>query len=472
MIKETRKINVINRFDIGGNARFVLIAGPCAIETEEMTMMVAAKLKEICTELNIHLIFKSSFDKANRSSVKAPRGVGMERGLQILQRVKTELDLPIVTDVHESWQCAEVAKVADMLQIPAFLARQTDLLVAAAKTGKIVNVKKGQFMAPWDMKNVVDKLRDSGNENILLCERGSCFGYNNLIVDMTGLVEMRDYGFPIVFDATHAVQKPGGQGTSTGGNREMVPYLMKAALAIGVDAIFAEVHPDPDHAFSDGPNQIHLSQIREILKQAIAYDNITKQLSASSVDSYQLTVNSERTDNCQLSTDNYQLSTDNYQVPTKIKLFLSDVDGVLTDAGMYYSESGDELKKFNTHDGMGLQLIGQQGIKTGIITSEDTKMVERRYNKLKLDYLYQGKREGGKLASVKEICEKEGITLKEVAYIGDDVNCFELLSSVGLAACPADALEAIKNIPGIMQMKKKGGEGCVREFVEMIIGNK
>jgi len=455
MIIETRKINVLNRFDIGGNNRFVLIAGPCAIESVEMTMEVAAKLKEICAELEIHLIFKSSFDKANRSSVKSPRGLGMKRGLEILQRVKTELNLPIVTDVHETWQCAEVAKVADMLQIPAFLSRQTDLLIAAAKTGKIVNVKKGQFMAPWDMKNVVDKLRDSGNENILLCERGSSFGYNNLIVDMTGLVEMRNYGFPVVFDATHAVQKPGGQGTSTGGNREMVPYLMRAALAVGVDAIFAEVHPDPDHAFSDGPNQIYLSDIKEILQQAIAIDNITKQLS---VISYQQPVN-------------YQLPTTNYQLSTKIKLFLTDVDGVLTDAGMYYSENGDELKKFNTHDGMGLQLIREKGIKTGIITSENTKMVERRFKKLKLDFLYQGKREGGKLASVNEICKAEGISLSQVAYIGDDINCFELLSSVGLAACPANALDAIKNIPGIIQMKKKGGEGCVREFVEMILSN-
>ena len=355
MIIDTCKINVTNRFEIGGNNRFVLIAGPCAIESEEMTMMVAAKLKEICEELDIHLIFKSSFDKANRSSVKAPRGLGMKRGLEILQRVKTELDLPIVTDVHEVWQCAEVAKVADMLQIPAFLSRQTDLLVAAAQTGKIVNVKKGQFMAPWDMKNVIDKLRDSGNENILLCERGSSFGYNNLVVDMTGLVEMRSYGFPVVFDATHAVQKPGGQGTSTGGNREMVPYLMRAALAIGVDAIFAEVHPDPDHAFSDGPNQIHLSKIKEILEQAIAIDNITKQLAVS---------NKQQAISAKIPTKNYQ--------PIKIKLLLTDVDGVLTDAGMYYSEAGDELKKFNTHDGMGLQLIRDKGIKTGIITSEDT----------------------------------------------------------------------------------------------------
>ncbi len=463
---ETKKINVLDQFYIGGNSRFVLIAGPCAIESEEMTLEVASKLKEICQELNIHLIFKSSFDKANRSSVKSPRGVGIKRGLEILQKVKTELNLPIVTDVHENWQCAEVAKVADMIQIPAFLSRQTDLLVAAASTGKIVNVKKGQFMAPWDMKNVVDKLRDSGNENICLCERGTSFGYNNLIVDMTGLVEMRSYGYPVVFDATHAVQKPGGQGTTTGGNREMVPYLMRAALAVGVDAIFAEVHPDPEHAFSDGPNQIHLSNIREILIQAIAIDNVIKNISSdcSSRDEACLVSNAKPTHTvkdaaCSVSTNQI----------AQIKLFLTDVDGVLTDAGMYYTESGDEMKKFNTHDGMGLQLIRSKGIKTGIITSENTMMVERRFQKLKLDYLFQGKREGGKLSSALEICEKEGISIKEVAYIGDDINCFDLLSAVGLAACPANALDAVKNIPNIIQLSKKGGEGCVREFVEKII---
>jgi len=287
----------------------------------------------------------------------------MERGLQILQRVKTELDLPVVTDVHETWHCAPVAEVADILQIPAFLSRQTDLLVAAAKTGKIVNVKKGQFMAPWDMKNVIDKLRDSGNENILLCERGSCFGYNNLVVDMTGLIEMRSYGFPVVFDATHAVQKPGGQGASTGGNREMVPYLMRAALAVGVDAIFAEVHPDPDHAFSDGPNQIHLSNIRNILEQAILIDNITK--SISSEPRY-----GNRKSQLLVGETPRSLKKG---IGGEVKLFLTDVDGVLTDAGMYYSENGDEMKKFNTHDGMGLQLIRQHGIKVGIITSENTK---------------------------------------------------------------------------------------------------
>jgi 2-dehydro-3-deoxyphosphooctonate aldolase (KDO 8-P synthase) len=452
---QTEKINVCNLFDIGGNQRFVLIAGPCAIESEEMTLQVASTLKDICLELGIHLIFKSSFDKANRSSVNAPRGVGMERGLAILQRVKTELNLPIVTDVHESWQCAQVAQVADMLQIPAFLSRQTDLLIAAARTGKIVNVKKGQFMAPWDMKNVVTKLQESGNSNILLCERGTSFGYNNLVVDMTGLVEMRQYGYPIVFDATHAVQKPGGQGTSTGGNREMVPYLMRAALAVGVDAIFAEVHPDPDKAFSDGPNQIHLSKIKTILSQAIAIDDITK---------------SSLLDQTDIATPEPIHHTTQHTIARPpIKLFLTDVDGVLTDAGMYYSENGDELKKFNTHDGMGLQIIRKTGIKTGIITSENTKMVERRYNKLKLDYLYQGKREGGKLAAALEICEKEGISIKEVAYIGDDVNCLDLLSEVGMAACPASAVTTIKQLPNIIHLSKKGGEGCVREFIELIM---
>ena len=263
---------------IGGNNRFALLAGPCAIESEEMTMEVATELKNICTHLEIPFIFKSSFDKANRTAVTSPRGVGIEKGLQILQRVKTELNIPIITDVHESWQCPIVAEVADILQIPAFLCRQTDLLIAAAETGRTINVKKGQFLAPWDMRNIVEKLRSTGNDRIMLCERGSSFGYNNLVVDMTGLVEMRQLGVPIVFDATHSVQKPGGQGNITGGNREMVPHLMRAALAVGVDAIFAEVHPNPDKAFSDAANQLKLSEIEKILRQAIEIDNIIKSI--------------------------------------------------------------------------------------------------------------------------------------------------------------------------------------------------
>lgn len=452
-----KTINVLKRFSIGGNRRFTLIAGPCAIESEEMILETAAELKRICEKLGINLLFKSSFDKANRTSAEGRRGIGMEKGLQILQKVKDTYNLPIVTDVHESHQCSQVAEVADVLQIPAFLCRQTDLLIAAAETGKIVNVKKGQFLAPWDMKNVAAKLASTGNNQIMLCERGSSFGYNNLVVDMTGLVEMKQFGYPIVFDATHAVQKPGGQGSSTGGNREMVPHLMRAALAVGVDAIFAEVHPDPDNAFSDGPNQIRLDKIEEILRQAVQIDDLVKSFPQSINDYSQAKVD---------------FSTASKISPKKkIKLFLTDVDGVLTDAGMYYTENGDELKKFNTHDGMGLQIIRSKGVKTGIITSEDTQMVERRFKKLKLDFLYQGKREGGKLQSAMEICKEMGISLEETAYIGDDINCYELLTSVGLAACPASAVSAIKNIPNILHLTRNGGEGAVREYIEYIIKN-
>ncbi len=272
----TCTININNYFNIGGNNRFVLIAGPCMIEDEKMVMDTAYTLKHICQKLDINLIFKSSFDKANRTSSKSFRGIGLKKGLQILEKIKIDLDIPIITDVHETWQCKEVAQVCDILQIPAFLSRQTDLLLAAALTGNIVNVKKGQFMAPWDMKNVIAKLVETGNEKVLLCERGSCFGYNNLVVDMTGLVEMNKYGYPIIFDATHSVQKPGGGGSVTTGNREMAPYLMRAALAVGVDGIFAEVHPDPDHALSDGPNQLPLSSIQVILEEAKAIDDLIK----------------------------------------------------------------------------------------------------------------------------------------------------------------------------------------------------
>jgi 2-dehydro-3-deoxyphosphooctonate aldolase (KDO 8-P synthase) len=238
-------------------------------------MTTADTLKEVCEQLGIKLIFKSSYDKANRTSMSS-RGIGMDEGLRILDEVKHQLALPILTDVHESWQCKPVAEVADVLQIPAFLSRQTDLLLAAGETGKIVNVKKGQFMAPWDMKGAVDKVHSTGNKQVWLTERGSSFGYGNLVVDMTSLVEMRKFGCPIVFDATHSVQKPSSQAGVTGGNREMVPHLMRAALAVGVDGIFLEVHPDPDKAISDAANQVRLSDIKKILEQAREYDLFAK----------------------------------------------------------------------------------------------------------------------------------------------------------------------------------------------------
>ena len=256
-----------------------LIAGPCAIESRDVVMYTAETLKQVCERLGIRLYFKSSYDKANRTSI-SERGVGMEKGLEILQEVKSTFGLPILTDVHESWQCAPVAEVADVLQIPAFLSRQTDLLVAAAKTGRIVNVKKGQFMAPWDMRGAIAKIEEARDERqkagIWLTERGSSFGYGNLIVDMTSLVKMREYGYPVVFDATHSVQQPSSQAGVTGGNREMVPHLIRAAVAVGIDGLFLEVHPEPEKAISDAANQVRLSESESILKQAMAIEQVIR----------------------------------------------------------------------------------------------------------------------------------------------------------------------------------------------------
>ncbi|WP_319005011.1 3-deoxy-8-phosphooctulonate synthase [Mesobacillus jeotgali] len=248
---------------------FMLIAGPCVIESETQIMEVAKKMKEITGRLGVPFIFKSSFDKANRTSAHSYRGPGIDEGLRILKRVKDELNIPVVTDIHEPYQAEVAAEVVDMIQIPAFLCRQTDLLTAAAKTGLPVNIKKAQFLSAKDMMNVITKVEASGNEDILLCERGNTFGYNNLVVDMTNIIEMKKFGYPVVFDATHSVQKPGGNLTSTGGNREYVEPLAKAALAAGADALFMEVHEAPDNAKSDGPNMVKLDEVEMMLQKLV-----------------------------------------------------------------------------------------------------------------------------------------------------------------------------------------------------------
>ena len=277
LINDVNKVKVGN-IVFGGKKRFVLIAGPCVMESQELMDEVAGGIKEICDRLGIEYIFKASFDKANRSSIHSYRGPGLEEGMKMLAKTKEKFNVPVITDVHEAWQCKEVAKVADILQIPAFLCRQTDLLIAAAETGKAVNIKKGQFLAPWDMKNVVRKFEEVGNENIMLCERGASFGYNNLVVDMRGLLEMRKFGYPVVFDATHSVQIPGGQGETSGGNRAYVYPLTRAAVSVGVDGVFAEVHPEPDKGLSDGPNMLKLDNVEDILTKLLQYDKLTKEL--------------------------------------------------------------------------------------------------------------------------------------------------------------------------------------------------
>ncbi|SCB17007.1 3-deoxy-8-phosphooctulonate synthase [Rhizobium hainanense] len=257
-------------------AKLSLIAGPCAMESRDHAFMVAGVLKELCGKLGIGLVYKSSYDKANRTSLKAGRGLGIEKGLEIFADLKKEYGFPVLTDIHTEEQCAIVAKTVDILQIPAFLSRQTDLLVAAAKTGRVVNVKKGQFLAPWDMKNVLAKLNESGNPNILLCERGASFGYNTLVSDMRALPIMAAMGAPVIFDATHSVQQPGGQGGSTGGDRRFVETLARAAVAVGVAGVFVETHEDPDNAPSDGPNMVYLKDMPRLLEKLLAFDAIAK----------------------------------------------------------------------------------------------------------------------------------------------------------------------------------------------------
>jgi len=270
-----RKVKCSN-FEIANDKPFTLIAGPCQLENTDHALKISSELKKITTDLGINLIYKTSFDKANRTSLKGKRGMGLNKSLPIFDKIRKEVGLPVLTDVHTAEQCSIVADHVDVLQIPAFLCRQTDLLIAAAKTGKIINVKKGQFLAPWDMKNVIKKIEDSGNKNILITERGASFGYNTLVSDLRALPIMSKFGFPIVFDATHSVQQPGGMGEKSGGQREFVPYLARAAIAVGVGAIFMETHEDPDNAPSDGPNMVPLNEVKALLKRLTEIDKLIK----------------------------------------------------------------------------------------------------------------------------------------------------------------------------------------------------
>ena len=272
---ENKVINC-NGIKISNNNKISLIAGPCQLESEQHAMDMAGKIKDIATKFNIGFIYKTSFDKANRTSLFGKRGLGIEKSLSIFDKIKLELNIPILTDVHNEKQCELISNHVDVIQIPAFLCRQTDLLIAAAKTNKIINVKKGQFLAPWDMINVIKKITDSGNNNILLTERGASFGYNTLVSDMRSIPIMAKNGYPVVFDATHSVQQPGGLGEKSGGQREFVEYLSRAATAVGIAAIFLETHQDPDNAPSDGPNMVPLNKLENLVNQIVGIDNLIK----------------------------------------------------------------------------------------------------------------------------------------------------------------------------------------------------
>ena len=272
------KIITVGDIAIGGTNPFALITGPCQLESRDHAFMMAEKIAEACAKSGTQFIFKASYDKANRSSINTQRGLGIEEGLRILSDIRAAFGCPILTDVHEAAQCQTAGTVVDILQIPAFLCRQTDLLLAAGKTGRAINVKKGQFLAPWDMQNVADKIASTGNDQILLCDRGTSFGYNTLVSDFRGLPIMANTGYPVVFDATHSVQQPGGQGNTSGGQREFAPVLARAACAVGIAALFIETHQDPDTAPSDGPNMIPIDQMSDLIKELRGFDALRKSL--------------------------------------------------------------------------------------------------------------------------------------------------------------------------------------------------
>ena len=267
----------VGNTNIGNDQPLNIIAGPCQLESSEHSLMIAKSMADACTQVGAGYIFKGSFDKANRTSISGKRGVGLSEGLKIMEKVKASVGCPVLTDIHDANQCAEVASIVDVLQIPAFLCRQTDLLIAAAKTGAAINVKKGQFLAPWEMPNVAEKLASTGNKRIMLCERGTSFGYNTLVTDMRGIPEMLKTGYPIIMDATHSVQQPGGQGKSSGGQREFAPLMARLATSIGIAGVFLETHENPDHAPSDGPNKIKLDQMPNILEDLMKFDQLAKE---------------------------------------------------------------------------------------------------------------------------------------------------------------------------------------------------
>ena len=271
----TREINIAGT-KLGGNNPLFVIAGPCVIESEDITFHTAGRLKEICARTGLPLLFKSSYDKANRSSLSSYRGPGLEKGLRILSDVRSKFDIPVISDIHSMEEVKPASEVLDVLQIPAFLCRQTDLVLAASKTGKIVNIKKGQFLAPWDMRNVIDKFVSTGNRNLFITERGASFGYNNLVIDFRGFPVMRSFGYPLIFDVSHSLQLPGGKGKCSGGQREFADPLARAAVSVGIDGLFMEVHPEPDKALCDGPNMINLHEVETLLKTCMAIDELLK----------------------------------------------------------------------------------------------------------------------------------------------------------------------------------------------------
>lgn len=435
----------------GGELFFIL--GPCVIESEDLVMEVAREVARIQDLTGVPVLFKSSFDKANRTSIDSFRGPGIERGLEILSEVRAKTGLPVVSDIHTPDQARIAGEVLDVIQIPAFLSRQTDLLVAAGATGRAINVKKGQFQAPQDVEHAIGKIRSTGNNRILVTERGTSFGYQDLVVDMRAIVRMRQFGVPIVFDATHSAQLPGaGQGCS-GGDRSLVPPLARAAVAAGADGVFMEVHPSPDQALCDGPNSLPLKDLEALAHNLLAIHHQVVPAATAPT-----TAEISFSDKTPVSPLQDRLG--------RIKLIILDVDGVLTDGRIIFGSNSLEIKSFDVRDGHGIKLAQRRGLQFALVTGRTSDIVPRRAQDLGIAHVFQQIRD--KRPVLKELCTNLSLDADEIAVIGDDVVDIPLFRKAGFSfTVPEAPLEVRREADYVTH--HSGGRGAVREMIEVIL---
>jgi 2-dehydro-3-deoxyphosphooctonate aldolase (KDO 8-P synthase) len=444
----------VGRYCLGRSDQLFLILGPCVIESEALTLDVAVEVARIGRTTGIPVLFKASFDKANRTSVTSFRGPGLEKGLSILAHVREKTGLPIVSDIHIPDQASVAGEVLDVIQIPAFLCRQTDLLLAAGRTGKTINVKKGQFMAPEDMEHVVNKITSTGNSTILLTERGAAFGYGDLVADMRSILRMKSFGYPVVFDATHSSQFPGrGEGCSSG-ERSYVAPLARAAVAAGADGIFMEVHPDPDRALCDGPNSLALANLESLVMNLKEIHKIVSPKGSAVSGASSIIEKPEPSI--------YPLE----EKLKKIRLLLFDVDGVLTDGRITFGSGDLEIKSFDVRDGHGIKIAMRSGLEVALVTGRTSEVVLKRARDLEISRVYQGVWD--KKPVLAELMESLNLRPEEVAVIGDDVVDIPLLRRVGVGFSVADAPEEVRMAADYVTTRR-GGRGAAREMVEVIL---
>ncbi|MBI4965893.1 MAG: 3-deoxy-8-phosphooctulonate synthase [Desulfomonile tiedjei] len=445
----------VGRYRLGGDGELFLILGPCVIESEQLTLDIARELARISQSTSIPVIFKASFDKANRTSVESFRGPGLEKGLEVLKAVRQETGLPVISDIHTPDQAEPAGRVLDVIQIPAFLSRQTDLLLAAAKTGKTVNIKKGQFQAPPDMVHALKKVLSTGNDRIMITERGATFGYNDLVADMRSIVRMKRFGFPVVFDATHSAQFPGRGDGRSGGDRSLVPWLARSAVAAGADGIFMEVHPEPDKALCDGPNCLDLGDVEAL---AVNLQEIYRLIPRREVGltDQRAFVRSEPTDDLPTLEDRLK----------KIRLLIFDVDGVLTDGRITFGSGDLEIKSFDVRDGHGIKIAKRCGLEVAMVTGRVSEVVPRRAQDLGVELVFQHVFD--KRPVLAELLEKLNLVPEQVAIIGDDVVDIPLLRRAGAGFAVPDAPEEVRREAHYVT-RRRGGEGAAREMIEMIL---